>query len=316
MSYFLILLSPIIVVVMVFSAIIMFFTGNWIVSILLLTVGIVINRYTESFALGKRLEVCNNNQIRSVKLLTFNLNRAYEFSFNRGTEQEVIDFLKAQDADIILLQEFNPLLFCGINNALQLLYPYGSLEGEDSRFKSVYSRYPLCDFYQLESASEVLPVCAMNIVIEDVNIRIFNCHLQSNEFSSIYRMMRNKELRMASGIRRIISSILQGCEKRQEQVNSILTHVNDEESTVLICGDLNDVGGSVILRRFRNIGFSDVWWRFGLGFGFSFYGLHMRFRLDHVLYRGENLHFNSIKVLRSDLSDHRPIVTTFSVFPN
>ena len=78
-----------------------------------------------------------------LRVLTYNINRAHEFSVNKGTTEDLIDFILKQKADLILLQEYNANLYPDVQERLGCEYPYGSGIEKNSRFKSVFSRFPI-----------------------------------------------------------------------------------------------------------------------------------------------------------------------------
>lgn len=314
--YFFVLSSPLVVTLISASALALLILGDWISSIILLGMGVVVNWHNETFALNIRRRVDSVSKRRQIKILTYNLNRAYTTSINKGEEQEVADFIRDQDADIVLLQEFNPILYKQINEKLRDSYPFGSEESGGSRFKSVYSRYAIEDYQQLIIESEVLPICFMKVCVNGVRILVFNCHLMSNEFSVVYRELKNNNIGLQAAFKKMVASILQGYKMRQEQARVIVNGIRNTSLPVLICGDLNDVYGSKVLQILKKDGFSDAWWQLGQGFGFTYWGMKMRFRLDHILYRGKSVCPYSIKVVHSEFSDHRPIVATFYVEDN
>ena len=285
-------------------------------SITLFGIGTAVNWYAESFALTLKRRDCSESTKRRIKILTYNLNRAYTTSINKGEEQEVSDLIISQDADIVLLQEFNPILYKQINKKLRDTYPFGSYESDESRFKSVYSRYAIEEYQQLIIESEVLPICSMKVCVDGAKIIIFNCHLKSNEFSVVYREWKNKDIGLLAGFKMMATLIIQGYKMRQKQARVIVNGIRNTSLPAFVCGDLNDVSGSKILQVFKNDGFSDAWWQLGQGFGFTYWGMNLRFRLDHILYRGKSVCPYSIKVLHSEFSDHRPIVATFYIDDN
>lgn len=54
----------------------------------------------------------------------------------------------------------------------------------------------------------------------------------------------------------------------------------------------------------------DAWWERGNGFGWTYFGWHLRLRLDHILYSNE-LELVDVKVVDSDISDHKPLMAKF-----
>ncbi len=310
--YFFILSSPLLVASFLIAAIIVLLFGNLTVSALLIGAAIIVNYKTESFALNFRSKQ-RNNEGQSFKILTYNLNRAYSTSVNKGTEQKVLDVIKAQNADIVLLQEFNPYLYKTISDGLTLLYPYGSQDAEGSRFKSVFSRYPIDEYEQLTTGTEVHPICSMRVLIGGIKYRIVNCHLMSNNFSIVYRDYLKGNGRMLTGLRKAFELVKQGYKKRQEQAEMLIGYLQKYEEPVLICGDFNEVGGAKTLNLFRKKGLVDTWWKIGHGFGFTYKGLNMRFRLDHILYGKTQLKPIDIRVIDANASDHLPLLASFSI---
>lgn len=56
----------------------------------------------------------------------------------------------------------------------------------------------------------------------------------------------------------------------------------------------------------------DAWSEGGRGLGWTYFGWHLRLRLDHILYSNE-LELVDVKVVDSDLSDHKPLMARFRV---
>lgn len=51
-------------------------------------------------------------------------------------------------------------------------------------------------------------------------------------------------------------------------------------------------------------------WEGGTGLGWTYFGWHLRLRLDHILY-SEDFNLQEVKVIDSDLSDHKPLLARF-----
>ncbi len=79
---------------------------------------------------------------------------------------------------------------------------------------------------------------------------------------------------------------------------------------VIVGGDLNDWCGSKCLNTMMGTDLKDAWWEGGHGFGWTYFGWHLRLRLDHILYSNE-MELVGVTVVDSDLSDHKPLKATF-----
>lgn len=308
--YYIILILPLLVAFLIVTTLIFLVVGYWIPAVILLVIAALINWRTEAFALNFRSSQDSVKGKVALKLLTYNLNRAYSSSVNNGSEQDVINIIKEQEADIVLLQEFNPTLYSEINEGLKKSYPHGTLNDEGNRFKSVFSRYPISDYQQLTSNGETQPICVMRVEVNGRTCYVVTCHLMSNNFSVVCREIKGQGLSMIAGIKKINNSIRQGYAIRRQQTDFLLDYLKEIDDPVLICGDFNDIAKSVTLQKFGKDGFSDAWWNRGFGFGFTYWGMKMRFRLDHILYN-ERLTPCRIRVIHSNLSDHRPLVASF-----
>ena len=106
--------------------------------------------------------------------------------------------------------------------------------------------------------------------------------------------------------------IIGGYRNRVTETDSIYKALCDEKSPIIVMGDLNDVSGSYIVSRIKDIGLSDTWWEGGFGYGTTFHNKWLRLRLDHILYPKDKLKLEIVKVIDSNLSDHNALIANFS----
>ena len=324
----LILIVPLIIVVSVIAAIVLLFLKCWICGILILFFAFSLNRWSETFALNFQRERIRDYDFR---ILTYNVNRAHKISVNKGTTEELITFILEQNADIVLLQEYNADLYPLIQERLGWEYQHACGNDSTSRFKSVFSRFPIESYEQFmvnannpeyevfQNAfyckkkyedKEILPICKVTIRVGEKTLQIFNCHLMSNNFTVVIRNLRKKRRSAIYGLFPIMRRIDYGYEARDVQAKVISESINPIVPT-LVCGDMNDISGSSPLRVLKGCGLSDAWWKKGCGFGFTFHGLGLRLRLDHVLFSPQSLKLKKVFVLQNAVSDHFPLVCDF-----
>ena len=326
----LILAVPIILFASITGVLLLFVMECWIWGWGVLALSIVVNWWSESFACNLFKVVDKRGDFR---ILTFNINRAYEKSVNKGTIDDLIDFILHQNADIVLLQEYNSEIYPKVQSCLSKVYQYDSDKGSNSRFKSVFSNYPIesCEQLMVDTSdgqydlfqkpfyskkrfenNEVLPICKLKIRIKNKSVYLYNCHLMSNNYTVVMRTLRKKNKKPWQGILPALKRIDFGYKARDLQVEVISKQINVNIPTI-ICGDFNDVGGASCIRKLQKYCLSDAWWKGGFGFGFTYHGMKLRLRLDHVLYSRKNLQLTRVLIPHSEVSDHYPIVCDFNL---
>lgn len=282
------------------------------------------NAYYECFAYKGLMLSKSNYSPRTLTLVTFNVNLAYKELSTDEKAQRIADYLFEEDADFVLLQEYNPRLFPVVQKTLENKYSYGSPYQLADRYKAVYSKYPISEYIQLEDernaderviASEdkgYLPICGMTITVGGKELYVVNCHLHSNNLSSVLRGLRRKEVSLLIFFKEAIYLLSKGIEARKWQIRILAEHLRESNSPLLICGDMNDASGSTVMNMMKGKALKDAWWQNGFGFGFTLATKGMRWRLDHILY-SNGIEIDSIKVGCQGLSDHRPLVCKFQL---
>lgn len=263
--------------------------------------------------------------------MSYNMNRAYDYSVNKGNSCDLVSFITSQNADILLLQEFNSSLYPEVTEGLLIKYPYSiNSDSCNNRFKDVFSKYPIRAYEQLwvnskeaqfslfhhewysqkrDGEKEILPICSMVISVGSRKLRVVNCHLMSNNFSVEIRNTPKRFGDIIKCIPNVLRRVDFGYSARKIQVDILADYLSRiEENQIVICGDFNDVGGSTTLKPFKKIGLCDSWWSKGFGFGFTFHGLGMMLRLDHILFSPKTILLDNVFVPRSAYSDHYPVV--------
>ena len=171
----------------------------------------------------------------------------------------------------------------------------------------------LAEYHQLKLQ---MPVMSAEFEVQpDKWVTVFSGHLRSSAYSTARRSM-SKDSHWWEGIPLYYRNYKVGKRIRDYQARNVRRFIDDaraEGKMVIVAGDLNDWCASTTLNTLMGDGenaLKDVWWEGGNGFGFTYHGWHLRLRLDHILYSG-GLELKNVKVIDSDLSDHRPLVADF-----
>lgn len=81
---------------------------------------------------------------------------------------------------------------------------------------------------------------------------------------------------------------------------------------VIVCGDMNDVPTSHVYRVIKGDDLNDAWSDVGRGYAFTYNRHHLKYRIDHILYRGDLKAIRAERIKGGD-SDHYPIMATFDI---
>lgn len=287
---------------------------------------LLFNRHFKCFAYKGLYNKNVKVHVGSFTLITYNVNLAYKELSTQDKAERIAAYLLKCNADIVLLQEYNPNLFPVLHQNLSVVYPYGSPFEKADRYKAIYSKYPISDFVQLTDHEDVgqnmacdgdenrrfLPICGMKVGFDGHEVYIVNCHLHSNNFSPALRSFKQGYLTAFGLLKESIKHLNDGILIRERQINSLVLHLKAIRLPILICGDLNDVCGAKSFRRLEKISLKDTWWEKGIGFGSTVKVLWMRWRLDHVLCTND-IEIEKVRIGKKDLSDHKPLICMFNL---
>lgn len=243
-----------------------------------------------------------------LSILTWNTARMG--NFQKPERNEVLQYLMAQDADVICLQEvdvYKDAKYITLLEVRQLLskkyrYSYLDFSVYDKRHQfgtMVWSKYPLINKQSIhyETRGNLSNRC--DIVVGEDTIRLINNHLESYSFtSSDLENMDNIEAKWRRAI-----------PLRNKQAQVIRAEINVSPYPVIVVGDFNSVALSFAYWHISR-GLHDAWttvhpWRWGATYEYKGFGL----RIDYILC-SDPLKPVSCSVPDASGSDHKPVVAT------
>lgn len=270
-------------------------------------------------------------------IMLFNVNATDSVEFDEDIQSRLLDLIKQEKTDFICFQELSFENLKKIKPQLDSLYgACDSLKGDDQLWRlRFYSHLPMRNFkrYHCEGNIDTLdldslelteyhqmklqmPVMSAEFEVQPGKwVTIFSGHLRSSAYSTARRSM-SKDSHWWEGIPLYYRNYKVGKRIREYQARNVRRFIDKaraEGKTVIVAGDLNDWCGSTTLNTLMGEGenaLKDAWWEGGNGFGFTYHGWHLRLRLDHILY-SDGLELQDVKVIDSDLSDHRPLKASF-----
>lgn len=306
---------------MIAIVIISIFCSLW-VSALCCGILFILNAHYECYAYKGLFRKSFDDDAQLISVISYNVNLAYQELSTLEKAEKIADYLLEKNADIVLLQEYNPQVFPVLHKKLAGNYLYGSPYELADRYKAVYSKFPISNYIQLKDVHDTkndktgnedrsyLPICEMTVTVNNHSFNMVNCHLHSNNFSPALRRLRCNEMSFFYFLRTIINSLSYGIQIRRRQAGVLRKQLNDIRIPILICGDMNDVSASSVLRALKGKNLRDAWWEKGVGQGHTLCVKLMKWRLDHILF-SKGIKIDSVIVEKIGLSDHRPLQCKF-----
>jgi endonuclease/exonuclease/phosphatase family metal-dependent hydrolase len=247
------------------------------------------------------------------------------FENNHGitSEKKVIEFIKAQKADIICLQEFYVSGYPAVEEKFLIdalggkYYSHMKLSGSGkNRFYGIItlSRFPIVRKGEIIHPGSSSLSIYTDILIQKDTFRIYNNHLQSfrlkrMERSFIEELTASDDKETMKEVKGLSVSLRKGFVKRALQAEIVKSQINRSPFPVMVVGDFNDTPVSYAYRKIRS-GLYDSFVNSGYGAGFTYKGNYPPNRIDYILY--DNSLINSyFEILKVKYSDHYPIIAYF-----
>ena len=247
------------------------------------------------FSSSKKVEDASNISVMNYNVRLFNL---YEWIPENNIETQIVDLIKAQQPDILSIQEYHPH-----DNVDLSFYPhkFEDLSGKRTKYgQAIFSKYPI-----VNSGSIEFPDTANNAIFADVlkgkdTIRVYNVHLES------LRITKDVEELNTEDSERIFRSVGKTFEMQQFQAELFLLHKESCKYPMIICGDFNNTPYSYVYRKIKG-DLVDAFTVAGNGFGKTFNFKYFPIRID-FLFVDKDFTVNSFKTLDKKLSDHFPVI--------
>ncbi len=277
--------------------------------------------YRPSFLVFEEPVAANSIKVMSYNVRLFDL---YNWSGNKKTRSKIFDLLSKETPDITCFQEYfhSEKPDYSNNDTLNVILrsPYRQVEYGLTLYKdfhwgmATYSKYPIINkgvIFFKEGSTNFGIFC--DVLYKGDTIRVYNVHLQSNHFKKKdYEFISNPDSGskedMVNGAMSIIKHIKKGVIKRTEQVDELRAHIETCKYPVLICGDFNDPPYSYAYNTISH-DLKDCYTEKGKGFGISYNGTFLPYRIDYILHSS---YFECLKysMVRKKFSDHYPVVVT------
>ena len=247
--------------------------------------------------------------ITAITILTWNTCRMGDFK--KPDQNEVLQYLVSQDADIICLQEVDVyksdryLTLPEVKKVLSAKYTYSYLDFSiyDKRHQfgtMVWSKYPLIHKQSIhyETLGNLSNRC--DVVVGKDTFRLFNNHLESYSFTP----SDLKELE------RVEQKVKRAAPLRNEQARVVRKEIDASPYPVIVVGDFNSIPLSYTYWHISR-GLKDAWWSthpiWEWGATYEYKGIGVR--IDYIL-SSPSLTPTSCFISPASGSDHKPLIAT------
>lgn len=283
-----------------------------------------------------------DNKEAGIKLMTWNVKNfdLYNWSNNEETREKMMQLIQKENPDVLCMQEFysNNQFFQNIEfirDTLGYKYFYfpPSVElkklpktklqktlwqsGELNQQWGVatFSKFPITDMGRIDFSNSYANDCIYtDINFSNKKVRLYNVHFESihlgyGDYATLDSLGENQQLKWSSA-KKIVQKMRRAYARRAQQAFAVTAHINEFEGNQILCGDFNDVPVSYTYSTVRG-NMTDAFIEKSKGFGATFANKFSIFRIDYTLF-DETIKINSYKTVRKELSDHYPVVVTFS----
>ena len=211
-------------------------------------------------------------------------------------------------AEVVQLNEYNIDSCLVLDSIINSRYVYSHLvDAHEKCGNAIYSTIKLHNQGTISAKVEGR-YASMMAVSSSLNEREFNIiglHLPSNsgDENSNVSFFKIKHF----------YNLYKGQQKqRSVMISEVKKSIIESKIPTIVLGDFNDFSASSPLDSLKNIGLKDSWWEGGFGYGATFHQGLIRLRIDHILHSPQ-LKLCGIRIFDSNLSDHNPIIASFSL---
>jgi len=276
-------------------------------------------------------ETAQKLQQPEFNLMSFNVRlfNVYDWINKPNIPAKIIDLLKAYNPGVLCIQEFYTENEGNLNTRKVFenykALPYAHIKYNSTGKKAKYgiatfSKYPIVAKGTI-LFNHTFNICIFtDIVISGDTVRIYNIHLQSNRFvqnnyAFIDSLKFKYDEKQMEEIRDISSRLKNAFIMRSEQAEIVSEHAKKCPYPYIICGDFNDTPVSFTYQTLKK-GRLDAFRESGKnGTGKTYRGRFPAYRIDYIIY-DHKLRSTRYKKIKVALSDHYPIMCTFSIDNN
>ncbi len=261
----------------------------------------------------------------AIKFLTYNTCGMGRYNLSKAEKKnEVIEFIKNEDPDIVCLQEFSfdnrkgALSEAKIRKQLSK-YPYYHYKPSSVNYShsglAIFSKYPIRKVQGIDYKSMYNSSCLYVLDVNGRPLTVINNHLESNKLSPEDRqfydaMIQHFETQKIDEFRTtLIHKLGTGYRVRATQAEQLRDIIKEVNTPLIVCGDFNDTPISYCYQTIRG-NMTDAFRNSGFGPGITYHENKFLFRIDHI-FHNDSLSSSNARVHHVKWSDHYPVTVSF-----
>jgi len=285
------------------------------------------NHFSDFYSFNNSTSIHSGN---ALKILSYNVKifNAYGKKNKFKTRDNILNFIKKEDADIYCFQEFyhqqSPSKFKTRDTMLTVLktknyherYTH-EMTGKQFFGLATFTSYPILNKGRVAFQNDKKNYCIYTDILKETDtIRIFNAHIGSIRLSgddlTVFENIKNESIdKKEKQIKGIVGRLKIAFEKRAIQIEKIMFEVKNSPYPTILCGDFNDTPVSYCYKQITNQ-LKDAFIETANGTGKTYIGKIPSNRIDYI-FHSETLIPYEFKVHNVDFSDHKPISSYLEV---
>lgn len=287
-------------------------------SVIILGFGNLMHNFNLSF------NSSSTDNTNTIKVLSYNVRqfRASDKFTKLIVKNDILNFVRDQEADIICLQEFQSHskdIYEPLKQTRDTLntgtYYYESYYNPRFNYLTglvIFSKSKAVNKGKLKFDGSRTFGIFTDLVVNNDTVRVYNIHFASIslnpsdiEFVVNPEMKNNEDFKNRSI--KIYEKLAEAFVLRQKQVDHLTSELKKSPYEIILTGDFNDTPSSLVYNKISKI-LNDSFTEKGLGLGITYAGRIPLLRIDYIFSSAEfeTVDFNTHNILRSD---HYPVTT-------
>ncbi len=240
-----------------------------------------------------------------LSLMTFN---AHHFNnhfkrFNEANiDQQIRAFIAEEDPDIVSFQEYD----VGQESHFTQ-YPYQYIHDAPKKAEqAIFSKFPMVRRGSLDFPNTSNNAIFADILYQGDTLRVYNVHLQS------FKVFPSRRLLSLKNSERVYEKLADAFPKQHRQAALLIGHMEQSPHPILVSGDFNNNQYSNVYRAIKGEKL-DSFDEAGTGYGRTFFFRYFPLRIDFILADEAYFEVEAHKNYNIRLSDHYPVMASFSI---